>query len=103
MKHEGYSAAPWKAVDLRHQKNGQIRIFGNRTSYIANVLARVPEVKANARLIEDAPRLAAREEEAIELAEMVIKAFDPGYACELQEHEQQLLQKARAFKENQNA
>jgi hypothetical protein len=49
---------PWNAVDLRHQKNGQVRIFAERRGdfgHIANVLASNDRCATNAALIANAP------------------------------------------------
>ncbi|MBX6770858.1 MAG: hypothetical protein IRY83_03980 [Chloroflexi bacterium] len=56
----GWAPGPWTAVDLRSQKNGQIRIDSYRDGYyehVANVLARSRHAEGNARLIAAAPEL----------------------------------------------
>jgi hypothetical protein len=55
-----HTPGPWKAVDCRHQFNGQIRIWKDALPtepMIANVLAKNPNAEANARLIAAAPEL----------------------------------------------
>ena len=50
--------APWKLIDLRHQKNGQIRVESEVDyHHVCNVIARTPGAEANARLIAAAPDL----------------------------------------------
>lgn len=61
----GHTLGPWKAVDLRHQKNGQIRIW-TPESHIANVLAYNDNCEANASLITKAPELLKIGRELIE-------------------------------------
>lgn len=43
-------ANPWRYVDLRHQKNGQIAIWRG-PEHVANVLARSPDAEKVAILI----------------------------------------------------
>jgi hypothetical protein len=51
---------PWKIVDLRHQKNGKIKIMSGCVD-IANVLIRdVDDPMRNAQIIAEAPLLRAR-------------------------------------------
>lgn len=47
----------WKAIDRRHQKNGQILIMDGFRD-VANVFARNPECERHAALIAAAPELA---------------------------------------------
>jgi hypothetical protein len=60
---------PWRAVDCRHQKNGQIRIWG-AGGRIANVLASNENAQTNARLITTAP-------DGYALAKRVIEYLTP--------------------------
>lgn len=51
---DAHTPTPWRTVDLRHQKNGQIRLIGESFSdgsYIANILAANTRATANARFI----------------------------------------------------
>jgi hypothetical protein len=57
-----YTPGPWMIWDLRHQKNGQIRIQPDRrvvdsVEDVCNVFARTSGCEANARLIAAAPEL----------------------------------------------
>jgi hypothetical protein len=47
----------WRYVDLRHQKNGQIRIFNPADEHIANVLASDPNALNTASFIVEACNL----------------------------------------------
>jgi hypothetical protein len=47
------SRGPWRAVDVRHQKGGQIRIFGSG-ALLANVLRSGPAPTADAEFIAQA-------------------------------------------------
>jgi hypothetical protein len=49
------SQGPWHAVDLRHQRGGQIRIFPKRGMFLANVLRSGDNPDADAALIANAP------------------------------------------------
>lgn len=51
---------PWRLVDIRHQKNGHIRIFTDASGHysrIAEVMHQSQECEANARLIAAAPEM----------------------------------------------
>lgn len=53
------SSKPWRAVDLRHQQRGNIRIVADAAPFhtIANVLASGDNAAADARLIATAPEM----------------------------------------------
>jgi hypothetical protein len=68
---------PWKIVDKRHQKNGQILIMGGYFD-VANVLARNECADANARLIAAAPDLLAACEAALEWHDSVTNSISGG-------------------------
>lgn len=64
-----HTQGPFRIIDLRHQKNGQLRIISEAyplegTNEIANVIARNVNAEANARLFSAAPELL----EAIKIA-----------------------------------
>jgi len=66
---------PWKVVDLRYQKNGQIRLFSESLGHhrlIANILATGENPAGDANLIAAAPDLL----EALELAARIIEGED---------------------------
>jgi hypothetical protein len=64
----GHTPGPWKAVDLRHQKGGQVRIVSDNTdeiragryNHVANVLAGGDRPAEDAKLIASAPEQQAK-------------------------------------------